>query len=47
MDVFGIMGFIFSLAALVLALSAQTRINKLEKELKENSVLKEEFQSEE
>ena len=46
MDVFGIMGFIFGASAIAMALTAQTRINKLEKELKENGVLKEEFQSE-
>ena len=47
MDVFGIMGFTFALPALGMAIMNQTRINNLEKKLKEFDVIPQEFKSDE
>ena len=47
MDVFGIISFTFALPALGMAIMNQTRINNLEKKLKEFDVIPQEFTSEE
>ena len=46
MDVFGIISFTFALSALGMAIMNQTRINNLEKKLKEFDVIPQEFKSE-